>query len=51
MPLSAVGRPTSTRAPPAGAAMKERTVMRVMGTVRAGAIPGSTQPQAVSGIR
>ena len=31
--------------------MKERTVMRVMGTVFFGAVPGSTQPQGVSGMR
>jgi hypothetical protein len=31
--------------------MNDRTVIRVMGTVRAGAVPGSTQPQGVSGIR
>jgi len=31
--------------------MNERTVIRVIGTVFFGAVPGSTQPQGVSGIR
>src|SRR5947207_11659893 len=51
MPLSVTDRPATTRAPPGGAPMKERTVMRVIGTVLFGAVPGSTQPHGVSGIR
>ena len=51
MPLSVTGRPTGTRVPGPGEAMNERTVMRLIGTVRAGAVPGGTQPQALSGMR
>src|SRR5213594_3084622 len=51
MPLSVTDRPATTRAPPAGAPMKERTVMRMIGTVLFGAVPGSTLPHGVSGIR
>jgi len=47
----AAGCPIGTRAPLSGTAMKERTVIRLIGTVRAGAVPGSTHPQGVSGIR
>src|ERR1051326_1950680 len=51
MPRSVTGRPRGTRVPAPGEAMNERTVMRVMGTVAAGAVPGSMQPHALSGMR
>src|SRR5689334_15075767 len=51
MPLSVTGRPPASRAPDSGEAMNERTVIRVIGTVLFGALPGSTQPHGVSGMR
>src|SRR5215467_1606590 len=51
MPLSVVGAPAATRVPDSGETRKDRTVMRWIGTVVFGVVPGSTHPHALSGIR
>src|SRR6267143_1355499 len=51
MPLSATAFRAARRSPPVGAIINDRTSNRLIGTVWAGALPGSTHPQGVSGIR
>ena len=51
MPFS-IGRcPAFSLAPSATLVMKERTLKRLIGIVAFGAVPGSTQAQALSGMR
>ena len=51
MPRTASGLPAWTRAPSPTDVMNERTLKRPIGRVAAGAVPGSTQAQALSGTR
>src|SRR5262249_28750326 len=51
MPRSVTGRPAATRVPGSGETRNDRTVIRWIGTVVLGVVPGSTHPQALSGMR
>src|SRR5512147_2560822 len=50
-PMMVTGLFTLSFSPSAGETIRERVVMRLIGTVREGLAPGGTQPHAVSGMR
>src|SRR5579872_3222997 len=51
MPRIAIRWPADKCAPSFGVTISERTSMRLIGTMRPGVLPGSTHPQALSGMR
>ena len=51
MPRTVTGWPAGTVAPSAWLVTKERTVMRLIGTVCTSFWPGVMQPQASAGMR